>query len=112
MVRQRIAKIARRAQRLRRLRRAAGPRARLVASAGLAPQCSYGAEVTGFVPDGPQPPPIVVNDDTVLLSGEPGTVPITYFVPGDNSLGDTWAAVGFDDAAWSRVAASKGTCAL
>ncbi len=61
---------------------------------------SPGAEVTGLVPDQPQPPPEMVFDDTVVLSGEPGTVPITYFVPGDDSLGDTWTAVGFDDAAW------------
>ena len=47
-LRQRLAKISRRAKRLRCLRKAAGPRARLVASAGLAPQGCYGAEVTGF----------------------------------------------------------------
>ena len=46
--RQRLAKIRRRAKRLGRLRKAAGPRACLVASAGLAPQGSYGAEISGF----------------------------------------------------------------
>ena len=59
---------------------------------------SAGAEVTGIVPD--KPDPVMLFDDTVLLSGEPGAVPITYFVPLDDSLGDTWAAVDFDDAAW------------
>ncbi len=60
---------------------------------------SPGAEVTGLVPD--KPDPVMIFDDTVLLSGEPGTVPITYFVPGNDSLGDSWTAVGFDDGAWS-----------
>jgi hypothetical protein len=59
---------------------------------------STGAVVTGFAPDAPDP--VMIFDDTLLLSGEPGTVPITYFVPGDNTLGDTWAAVDFDDTAW------------
>ena len=58
-----------------------------------------GAEVTGLVPDKPGVGTIV--DGTVLVSGDPGTVPITYFVPGDNGLGDTWTAVDFDDSAWN-----------
>ena len=57
-----------------------------------------GAEVTGWVPDKPGPGMLV--DGAVLLSGDPGTVPITYFVPADDSLGDTWAAVDFDDSDW------------
>ncbi len=58
-----------------------------------------GAEVTGFVPDKPGVGTIV--DGTVLVSGDPGTVPITYVVPGDDSLGDTWTSVDFDDSAWN-----------
>ena len=41
-------KVKKRLVRMRRLRRAAGPRARLVAAAGLVPQQEYGAEVTGL----------------------------------------------------------------
>ena len=43
---------------------------------------SPGAAVTGFVPD--KPGAGVIVDGTVLVSGDPGTVPITYFVPGDD----------------------------
>ena len=45
--RERHRRIALRSRRLRRLRAVAGPRARLVAAAGLAPQGGYGAEITG-----------------------------------------------------------------
>ena len=44
----RESKVAKSLGRMRRLRRAAGPRARLVAAAGLVPQQEYGAEVTGL----------------------------------------------------------------
>ena len=46
--RKRLLKVRRCAARLRRLRAAAGPRATLVAAAGLAPQGGYGAEITGL----------------------------------------------------------------
>ncbi len=36
----------------------------------------------------------------ILLSGDPGAVSARYFLPGDDSLGTSWTARGFDDSAW------------
>ncbi len=45
--------------------------------------------------------PLTFNSDTTLLSGVPGATTATYFVPTDDSLGDSWAAPGFNDSSWA-----------
>ncbi len=45
-------------------------------------------------------PPIERFEDSTLISGEPGETIGRYFVPIDDSLGDTWTQVNFNDVAW------------
>ena len=52
--------------------------------------------------------PLTFNSDTTLLSGVPGAMTATYFVPTDDSLGDSWAAPGFNDSTWSSGATGLG----
>ena len=47
------------------------------------------------------PPPREVYTDSVIISGNPGATTGRYLVPTNDSLGISWTAVGFDDAAWS-----------
>ena len=59
-----------------------------------------GAAVTGAVPDRPLGPADSMTDKS-LVSGEPGTVSISYFVPQNNLLGNRWTGVHFDDSSWN-----------
>ncbi|MCA9152847.1 MAG: lamin tail domain-containing protein, partial [Planctomycetales bacterium] len=47
------------------------------------------------------PEPLQYFQDTVLVSGVAGDTTGTYFVPSDDTLGDTWASPTFDDSAWA-----------
>ena len=44
--------------------------------------------------------PILTPMDHQLVSGVPGTTIASYFVPSDDSLGNTWTEPSFDDSEW------------
>lgn len=46
-------------------------------------------------------PEIQFFEDDVLISREPGATTVSYFVPTNDDLGDTWAAADFDDSSWA-----------
>ena len=46
------------------------------------------------------PPPLEFFIDTKLVNGDAGSTSATYFIPGDDTLGTSWAARNFNDSAW------------
>ncbi len=47
------------------------------------------------------PPPLEFFNDTKLVSGVPGAAVGSYFIPSDDSLGETWTARDFNASSWS-----------
>jgi hypothetical protein len=46
-------------------------------------------------------PQVTFFDDEELISSEVGVATARYFAPSDDTLGTTWAQVGFDDSSWA-----------
>ncbi|MCA9214903.1 MAG: lamin tail domain-containing protein [Planctomycetales bacterium] len=44
--------------------------------------------------------PLVINNDTELISGVNGVADAKFFVPVNDDLGESWTSLTFDDSAW------------